>query len=514
MKKKAIIPIHYSFLRFFAASYILCPVVIFLIGFVKWYWAIPGVCAIGYSLYKIINNSRGNLINEIPIDIPFRTIAGIFLFMLLWTFLGGMNGFWYQSSDYSVRNAVLRDLTTHSWPVIYQNGNTALVYYIGHWLPAAVIGKISYAIFHSMQFTWLSARIALWVWSSIGLTILSLLLIFHVQADNRKKRIMAILIMVFFSGMDIVGTLLEQKLAYNLSADVLHLEWWSPKYWQYSSITTCLYWVFNQAITPWIVTLLILIDPEPRYYILYISACMISAPMPAVGLSFVIIGKEIPALVNAIRTHNITARLKSIFSVSNMLMLLTCIPIMVFYLLCSSTTGDIEAKTTITGNSSIIRTMIQFGIFYILEAGIILIVLWPDYKKDPLFYTVGLSLLIMPFIRVGQGTDFCMRGSIPAVFLLMVFSVKRLMATTRDGIKEKSIFQRRYLTIALIIILTVGAVTPAVEIYRGFYNVISKGNVKLTSDDLYSFENEANSYNFTTPEYKHTLFFSVYAQNP
>ncbi len=503
----------YPKLRTISSIYLSIPVVIFLIGYIKWYYTAIGVCAIGYALYDICRKTKEVALAEKQIELPFWKLLIVFLLMLIWTHLGGMNGYWYQSSDYSARNAVLRDLVTHSWPVTYQDGSSALVYYIGHWLPAAVIGKISNGLFHSMQLTWLSARMALWIWSSIGLTIVALLLFLFVQADNRKKRILSILLLIFFSGMDIIGALLEHKLEANLSPNVLHLEWWTPKYWQYSSITTCLYWVFNQAIIPWLIVMLILIDSNPRYYILYIASCLICAPMPAVGICILMAGKEIAAIVTAFRERNIKARIKHILSLPNVLVLITCIPVLAAYILSSSAAADIEAKTTVAQTGSITHSLIQFGLFYALEAGIILLILWSNNKKNILFYVIGLSLLIIPRVHVGTGTDFCMRGSIPAVFALMVFSLQYLISSkTELSGKNNGKNSHRILTAALVIVLLIGAVTPAVEIYRGIYHVATKGNVKLTDDKLYSFENASDSYNFTTPNYKKQIFFSIFAK--
>lgn len=67
--------------------------------------------------------------------------------MLLWGYLGGQTGFFYQNSDWGYRNAIYRDLITNSWPVYYPQKDTALVYYIGHWLVPAALTKPVYALF-------------------------------------------------------------------------------------------------------------------------------------------------------------------------------------------------------------------------------------------------------------------------------------------------------------------------------------------------------------------------------
>ena len=79
--------------------------------------------------------------------------------MLLWGYLGGQTGFFYQNSDWGYRNAIYRDLITNSWPVYYPQKDTALVYYIGHWLVPAALTKPVYALF-GLDAAWMFARMA------------------------------------------------------------------------------------------------------------------------------------------------------------------------------------------------------------------------------------------------------------------------------------------------------------------------------------------------------------------
>ena len=61
-------------------------------------------------------------------------------------------------------------------------------------------------------------------------------------------------IMIFFSGLDIIGCFI-QEWNFQSFASILHLEWWLEGF-QFSSNTTCLFWVYNQAVPAWIATLL------------------------------------------------------------------------------------------------------------------------------------------------------------------------------------------------------------------------------------------------------------------
>lgn len=42
-------------------------------------------------------------------------------------------------------------------------------------------------------------------------------------------------------------------------------------------------------------------------------------------------------------------------------------------------------------------------VFYLLDAGIYLLLLWRQNRRSWLFYTCAVSLFIIPFFKVGQG---------------------------------------------------------------------------------------------------------------
>lgn len=94
---------------------------------------------------------------EQGITLSVPKLVLLFALMLLWGYLGGQTGFFYQNSDWGYRNAIYRDLITNSWPVYYPQKDTALVYYIGHWLVPAALTKPVYVLF-GMDIAWMFAR--------------------------------------------------------------------------------------------------------------------------------------------------------------------------------------------------------------------------------------------------------------------------------------------------------------------------------------------------------------------
>ena len=91
-----------------------------------------------------------------------------------------------------------------------------------------------------------------------------------------------LVLFIFFSGLDVVGMNLAQIEEFQLFGD-LHLEAWSF-YYQFSSMTTQLFWVFNQAIPIWIACALIFFIEKPKNMIFVISFVILTSTFPFVGL--------------------------------------------------------------------------------------------------------------------------------------------------------------------------------------------------------------------------------------
>ena len=105
-----------------------------------------------------------------------------------------------------------------------------------------------------------------------------------------------------------------------------------------------------------------------------------------------------------------------------------------------------------------------YVMFILLEVGIYILFLYKYQKKNPLFYIIIGCLLIIPLFRVGYGSDFCMRASIPALILLMLMCLQ----SYTEALKNK-----KYIYIgALTAVLIIGAITPLHEINRAINKTI------------------------------------------
>ena len=130
--------INYKSIRLGSFLYLSLPVVLFFIGFVKWNIALPAILFIGWIVFKLGREKEDSRY----VTFKINTLLIVIFIFILWAYFGGQGGLFYQTSDWNERNAIFRDLIQFDWPVYYPKTDTMLTYYIGHWLPAAGMGKV------------------------------------------------------------------------------------------------------------------------------------------------------------------------------------------------------------------------------------------------------------------------------------------------------------------------------------------------------------------------------------
>ena len=557
----------YRNLRALAFGYLLLPVLLFLLFFVKLIISVP-VALILVAVYLVATKeSNGDDLTERKFSLPKRLLWILLVLCALWCFLGGQSGLYFQTADWNERNAILRDLITHAWPVRYLNTDTVLVYYIGHWLPAALGAKVLFAFTNNLGLCFAVGNILLAIWTLIGVMITLMLSFFTVNPKTKKGMWLVFALLVGFSGMDIIGCIIKQ---WSLESyfTFLHLEWWTTGA-QISSNTTCLFWVFNQAVTAWIATLCFANEKTNRNYVFLVSTSLLSSTLPCVGLAILMVGKAGTELIKNIKQSQWKSYVKSTFSFSNIACLLTWTPIICLYLISNSAfekTGSTTATKQWALPISLIISIIIVGIvgvaigiywlimhrkgnnkspfilgcsllliamavfltrsreitiiyflFIFLEFGIHWLLLADENYKDPLFYIMAFTIIIAPCIRVGIGADYCMRSTIPAVTLLVIACGKKLVPYIERNRKEAVALGKKVCCIILAVVLIIGAFTPAMEIYRGIHKSVTAQKIVQPYDlikTLDQYHSSGGIYgNFVSDSYENSLFFKYLAQD-
>lgn len=466
-----------------AYFYIMIPIVIFLCGWCYWYIAIPGTIVFIVAFISICKNNK-------PIYsfnwskkelIKFLLVCGI---IAIWVYLSGIGSYVFQNTDHLWRNAIFEFLVDFEWPVVGEvlvDGELktrGLVYYIGFWLTAAVIGKIG-----GMEIGYFSQ----YVWAVLGIV-----LFYYLVCVVRKKiEVWPLLIFVFMSGLDIVGYLfLGNDLA--LLDGTSHIEWWST--YQFSCFTTQLFWVFNQALPAWIIFMLMYLQKNNRYIVLILGCALLSSTLPFIGM--------IPFFVyfTCFRKYENCKWgkgdwwknfFKDTFTFENILGGGIAGIISFIYLSGNLAGQNIEADY---GGVDIQEKLMLILVFLFMEAGVYWLIIYKYQKNNPLFYIMVAWLCLCPWIQVGHAKDFCMRASIPALVVLYLMIVETI---------EKSFENKKYLRVCLLVILLcAGSVTAKNEIQRTVVNTYNDGanGGKVPDEEIFNGSNFAG-------DIKESMFF-------
>ena len=496
--------------------YLALPVIIFMLTWIRPVIGIPAALLITGALFLTARNMEYCEKNTFS----RRTVLISVGIAFIWCFFAGQGGFWYQSGDHAYRNAIFRDLIFHPWPVVFEKHDVLLNYYVGYWLVPALFGKAVLFITQSIEGAWFIARTALLLWSTLGITLCFLLLIKLLQCKSQKKVLFATFMFICFSGLDILGIYLLNKQA------GLHLEWWCKGY-QYSAFTVCLFWVYNQAVPAWIVTLLLLSERKIENFVFCGLCIFISSPIPLVGLFPVYIAVGLQELI---KSKEKLVIIRKVFSLQNMIACLVIFPIcLVYFSSNAAVSGQNIPKTQASVTATVfpmpvlsisndqisspedspavkmIKNGIKLAIFFVVEVGVYLLLLFRKQRKSLLFWCIVLELMIIPFIHIGTSHDFCMRASIPPLVVLMTMVADDFY----DSYEKKNFKFTVY-----CVILAFAVLTPGKEFYRGVFEIYK--HKQFEDNRLISIEkmisNKRVRNNFISYDYSNSLFCKYLAK--
>lgn len=452
--------------------YIGIPILIFLLGWIKWFISIPVSILILFSLYKCIKNS--NAVYP-ALEKKNRSVFGIVILLAFaWVYLSGVGGFTYQNYDHLWRNEIFRILVRSDWPVqkeilVGDATQTKFIsYYIGFWLPAALFGKI-FGLMGGFLFQAL--------WAALGIVFVFV----KMSEFLGHCKVSILLIFIFFSGLDIAGCALLGENIFGIDF-LRHLELWSGFDYQFSSHTTQLFWVFNQAIYGWLLTMMILNEKENKNLILIWSCGLLECTFPFVGMIPFLVYRVIAncSKESFFQKNTIIKNIKNLFTFENIIGGGFIGIISFLYLYGSNDHTSTKAAVNIITRIGIYK----YILFVMVEAGIYYFVIHGLHRNKPLYYISLVSLLLCPLIRVGNGIDFSMRASIPGLLVLCLLVTKSLFETWKTN-------KVRFFVILLVVLI--GSITPLHEFFRTTVNSGRMGEQieYVSEEDVYT------SVNFT-----------------
>ncbi len=438
-------------------AYVTLPLAVFLIGWFRFWVAIPLLALMAYSLTPLATVQR------FTAEISRHTTKQIWLALaagFVWTLFGGTGHWFFANSDWHIRDAVLHDLVASPWPVgygIFNEMETLLRAPVAYFLPAALIGKAVGLP---------AAHIAMETWTAIGVS----LFLMQILSEAPSKITVALkifAIVILFSGLDIVGQLLQGGPRFRAEWNITsHLEWWARIY-QYSSMTTQLFWVPNHAIGAWL-TVGLISRHEGSTAIdalipLMIVAAMLWSPLSALGLIPIAAFKAISSML---REHSFALLHPRVWLPS----LIVGIVVMGFLGLDP---GGIPRTWTLnqTGEGPAMGIARQAQ-FFLFEAGLIgFSILW--IRRSTYTILALVILAILPVVSFGAANDFAMRASIPSLAVLCIAACRALCVESGQAdVSTKKI--------TLVFLLAIGAITPLQEFARAMVVPAWAANLQAT----------------------------------
>ena len=478
-----------------AYCYLAIPMAIFLLGWLRIPIAFFMVCVLGAGLFFACKHAPSMDVSALTkANLPKAAV--IVLLAAVWVYFSGIGGYAYQNYDHMWRNAILEKLVSSDWPVIvtdtgdYFDKPVAFIYYFALWLPAACWGKL---------FGLEAAQGFLYLWCVIGVLLVFTLLL----GLSRRLSPWIVIGFIFFSGLDAVGEFILHNNADYLWFTGNHLENWAYGF-QMSSVTTQLFWVFNQAIPAWLITLLMLLQKDNRSLVFVYSFSFMTCTLPAIGM-LPVIGcifiRRIVQVYDKSRSfkENLRPVLLDFCTFQNLCtgLLLTLVS---YLFLKSNTTGGSGFRL-----NDMERLLAPYLIFTLLEFVVYYLAIYAKKKRDPLYWVTFATLLLVPLVGFGEHVDFVMRASIPSLIVLYTMIVEALCGYRASGEKAAAL--------VLTGLLVLGGLTAYHEIDRSVCGSVDHARdpeISVTASEIDLFEDGKRGNFFG--EYQDSVFFRYLAK--
>lgn len=500
-----------------ALLYLTIPVLIFFVGYLKIWWALLFTALTVFAGFMVLRNLEKNPdgtqadTSKFSIKLDFKYLAVIIPLILLTTYIAGVGEFAFSSGDHTIRYAILHDLVNYKWPVIYdlstqQNptvsaylgeGEVAFAYYFVFWMVPAVIGKVAGL---------LVARIALFIWSALGIFLVTI----GASMLYGKASKALYVGMILWAGFDVIPYYI------NTWAGV----WTTWERWNAHLIVVGNFYqlmnVFNQSIPGWIITILLIMAVNGSS-IGFLGALMFCySPWAAIGIAPMCVTKLITKRAPG---NPAAGTLKALLTPGNLIApVIFFISLAPFYTANSNATGD--SGFILNFYPSVWIFIKDYLAFIVLEFGVWFALIYRFHKKDPMLLTALVTMLIIPFYKITYANDFLMRGSMAPMFLISLYAVFWVTDNFHKCLGSKKFELKPRLAVLALIIAAYTTINLLL------YSSIMTAQIRLMGDtesdvahNIESFGNirkadevEVINTQFFVYNYEDTIFFKYLAK--
>jgi hypothetical protein len=385
-----------------AVAYLTVPLAIFVAGWLEpWAAVILGAC-IALSLRPLI----GRLPQRPAAGFSALQLGAAIATGLAWTMLGGLGHFLFTNADWHVRDAVLHDLVLSPWPVGYGelDGSPSLLRApLAYFLPAALAGKAAGLT---------AAHLVMAAWTALGAS-LFLLQVLSLASPRPRAVATVIAVIVLFSGLDILGSALAGGLVARLGGILAsHIEWWAGRY-QYSAMTTQLFWVPNHALGAWLAIGLLWRNATSHSLatLLPIIAVALAlwSPLAALGV--------VPFMLWQVVASARAAGSLQLLHPRVWAPALTVGLVIGAYLALDA--GGVAHGWSHDAGEGLALKLLRHAQFFLVEAGFIGAAVLALRRSGEVVLALAI-LAVLPFAQLGPGNDLVMRASIPSLAVLAI----------------------------------------------------------------------------------------------
>lgn len=518
IRKKAKIKISHRAFFLTAMFYLIAPVFIFFLSWIRLYIAVPACLLLMLAIFYFYKDLEKDNTNSLTKDNYFE-VSSVHIIILvaasvILAYSFGIGEYIWATRDHAFRRAIFRDLISHKWPVffdltkmenpevnaLFPDKVVAFGYYFAFWIIPALIGKLlGFGV----------GNIALLLWSALGI----FLTILGINMICKRETYFSIFAFVFFSGLDIIPN--QYFNIFGTAEPWMWLEGYT-KHISYISNINNLLNVYNQVIPCYLIVVLLLLQKNTRSEGLIAASCFAYSPWATIGMLPIAIYS---LFAKKMRDADGKVVLKNIFTIGNI------IPAIVILLCYAPMYMANAGVASIKGNTmsfygSFGQFLFGYALVFVIELLPSIILFGRRHLYDGLFWTVLISLMLMPLYKVSKYNDFTMRGGMPLLFVFTIM-LAELLTIFFEEYKNKEIKDLNLLFKILgkfLIVFTMSCV--ALQMYLGIISLTIKGG--YDSEDVYSLENitsveyaiDSNS-NYYVYDYEDTLFYSKIAkQNP
>lgn len=465
----------------FAVSFLAIPVIVFCLGYLRWYVGIPfALCFAGFSVYAVMDCTKPAAgraeLASITGDfiIPAGYLIGFAVFAVFLAWFSGVGEFIYSLQDHAIRRATLSDLVSYKWPVIYDystqtnpdvikeigktSGKTALMYYFTYWMPAALFGKL---------FGRTAADLFLMIWTAFGI----FLTLTGMAKINGRACMTQPLFFMFFGGLDVIPTIVHSVTGYDLWTSI---EGWVPNMAYYCNMSE-LANVFHQCVPCFLVTVLVMLSVNTRTFGLTGGLLFAYSPFGVFGILPVIL----TAVFRKEMRQDIKGTLKDLFTPANIIpAAILLVMFGSFYFANSGAVG--KNGFTWKFYDSIGLFVICYLCFLMIEVLPVSAILFKRYKKNVFYRCAVICLTLIPLYMMTWVNDFAMRASMPSRFImcaLLAGFFKDLYDEDCERVRRKKKMDRKQAAGLIFTILTV-----ILMMFPGFVNAFLIGGSQATGE--------------------------------